>query len=201
MRTSSWRVEVGVDYTQPNRCERRELRHTTRSTPCRTPLAYVQGALAPPPEINQGFDPDGIGAEGVVPAPREEVFAFLEDLENHWLITDRFVRVLSLDGPEGERTGGRVRIRGPLGLGRTAVIRAERVRRPEELVGSARVGGHTTAEVRWTLHERGGETRVRLAARLTAAGLGDRILWAAGGRLWMQRRLERTLRGLAHRLS
>ena len=42
----------------------------------------------------------------VIPAPREQVFAFLADLENHWLITDRFVRVLSLEGPAGARQGG-----------------------------------------------------------------------------------------------
>jgi uncharacterized protein YndB with AHSA1/START domain len=177
------------------------LRHTTRSAPRSPPLAYVQGALPPDPERNRTAESAGIRAEGVVPAPREDVFAFLEDLENHWLITDRFVRVLSLDGPVGARTGGRVRIRAPLGLGRTAVIRAERVRRPEELIGSARVGEATRAQVRWTLHERGDETTVCLTAQLTAAGLADRILWAAGGRIWMRRRLERTLRGLSHRLA
>ena len=135
----------------------------------------------------------------VIPAPREQVFAFLADLENHWLITDRFVRVLSLDGPAGARRGGRVRIRAPFGLSRIASIRVEDSRPPAELIGSAAVGDRTKAEVRWKLSQDGAGTRTELTAQLLSASRRDRMLWVAGGRLWMRRRLRRALAGLDER--
>ena len=63
-----------------------------------------------------------IAAERVVAAPPRAVFSFLADLENHWLLTDRFVEVLTLERPAdgGPAHGGTVRMRGPFGLGRTA---------------------------------------------------------------------------------
>jgi uncharacterized protein YndB with AHSA1/START domain len=135
----------------------------------------------------------------VISAPRERVFAFLADLENHWLITDRFVRVLSLDGPAGARRGGQVRIRAPFGLSRIASIRVEEARPPAELIGSAAVGDGTKAEVRWSLAEEGAGTRTELTARLIFASRRDRLLWVAGGRFWMRRRLQRALAGLEAR--
>lgn len=132
----------------------------------------------------------------VIPAPREQVFAFLADLENHWLITDRFVRVLSLEGPAGARKGGTVRIRAPFGLSRTASIKVDDSRPPVELIGSAAVGNGTLAEVRWSLSENGDGTRAELTAHLIAASRRDRLLWLGGGRFWMRRRLRRALAGL-----
>jgi hypothetical protein len=61
----------------------------------------------------------GIEATAIVPAPAKDVFAFLADLENHWLVADRFVGVITLEGPRGARSGGVVALRGPLGLRRT----------------------------------------------------------------------------------
>jgi hypothetical protein len=37
-----------------------------------------------------------IEAAALVPAPPEDVFAFLSDLRNHWRLADRFVEVLTL---------------------------------------------------------------------------------------------------------
>jgi hypothetical protein len=153
-------------------------------------------ALSPPPGKRRLAEPDGIRAVRVIGAAREEVFAFLADLENHWLITDRFVRVLSLDGPPGARSGGKVRIRAPFGLSRTASLRIEDSQAPAELIGSAAVGDGTRAEVRWSLFENGAGTRAELTAQLTTASRRDRLRWAAGGRFWMRRRLQRALAGL-----
>jgi hypothetical protein len=91
-----------------------------------------------------------IGAVALVAAPPAEVFAFLADLENHWRLTDRFVEVVELDGPSGARHGGRVRVRGPLGLRRTAVTRVMEADEPRSMRGTAELRG-TRAEVRWTL--------------------------------------------------
>ena len=137
-----------------------------------------------------------IAVSRVVAAGREEVFAFLSDLENHWLIADRFVEVVELDGPPGSRTGGRVRIRGPLGVRRTARTQVDFARPVEEMGGSARLGGATSAEVRWLLQPSGGDTAVTLGASIRHAGPRDRLLLTLGGLPWMRRRFAGALRAL-----
>jgi uncharacterized protein YndB with AHSA1/START domain len=138
-----------------------------------------------------------IEAATIVPAPAGDVFAFLTDLENHWLVADRFVEVITLDGPVGARTGGMVALRGPLRLRRTARTRVRSATAPWRMAGTAEIGARTLATVRWTLDERGPETAVALAATVERAALLDRILLAAGGRRWLGRRFERTLNRLA----
>jgi uncharacterized protein YndB with AHSA1/START domain len=139
-----------------------------------------------------------IEASSVVPAPREAVFDFLSDLGNHWAVADRWIEVVALDGA-GD--GGRVRIRGPLGLHRTAVTTVERVEAPERLEGTARIG-RTEARVAWTLHEQGeGDTEVRLAATVEHATPLDRLVLALGGASWMRRLFAATLARLATRFA
>lgn len=84
-----------------------------------------------------------VAAERVVAAPLPAVFDFLADLENHWLLTDRFVEVLTLERPAGggPAHGGRVRIRGPLGIVRTAETRVAEAHPPRWIAGTASVGG------------------------------------------------------------
>ncbi|MDP9385323.1 MAG: SRPBCC family protein, partial [Actinomycetota bacterium] len=125
--------------------------------------------------MSDAFD---ISASRLVAADRADVFAFLADLENHWLLADRFVDVVDLDGPPGARTGGAVRVRGPLGVHRTALTRVDYARPLEEMGGSARIGGATTAHVRWFLRSAGGGTAVTLAANVDRAGALDRLLLA-----------------------
>ncbi|HEV7363741.1 MAG TPA: SRPBCC family protein [Solirubrobacteraceae bacterium] len=139
-----------------------------------------------------------IDASETVPAPREAVFAFLSDLRNHWAVAGRWIEVVALDG-EGD--GGRVRIRGPLGVRRTAVTSVERVDPPERLEGTARLG-RTEARVAWTLHEqRDGATEVRLVATVVRAGPLDRAVLALGGASWMRRLFAATLARLAARFA
>lgn len=150
-----------------------------------------------PPRVD-GFD---VHAGGLVRAPPAEVFGFLADLENHWLIADRFVDVLKLDGPPGARSGGQVRIRGPLGISRTATTIVDFARPDHEMGGSARIGSSTHAEVVWRLSQAADGTRVTLAARLARAGAYDRLLWALGGRAWMSHRFNATLSALSRRFG
>ena len=147
-----------------------------------------------------------IAAEALVPAPAEEVFGYLSDLGNHWQLADRFVEVLSLERPEGASeadpaTGGRVRIRGPFGLHRTAATRVAAMDAPREMTGSAHVGRATTAEVRWTLTPSDNQTGVRLEARVLAAGVLDRLLLNLGGRAWLRRRFAGVLERLGEHFS
>ena len=136
-----------------------------------------------------------ISATRLVAAAPRDVFGFLSDLENHWRIADRFVDVVELDGPPGARTGGRVRVRGPLGVRRTARTQVDFARPVEAMGGSARLGA-TSAEVRWLLAPEDGGTAVTLAAGIRSAGRLDRLLLALGGMAWMRRRFDGTLRAL-----
>lgn len=154
----------------------------------------------PRPTSHAPPEPFDIQASTIIPAAPEAVFAFLADLENHWLIADRFVDVLQLSGPPGARHGGRVRIRGPLGLRRTATTRVDFSSPVEELRGVAQLGG-TSAHVHWLLRPGGGASAVTLAARIHRATPLDRLLLAAGGLSWMRRRFRGSLRALAERFG
>jgi uncharacterized protein YndB with AHSA1/START domain len=143
-----------------------------------------------------------IAAERVVAASPEALFSFLADLENHWLLADRFVEVLTLERPPGggPAHGGTVRMRGPLGLGRTARTRVVDAQPPRSMAGTASVGGGTEALVRWTLTPVPEGTRVRLEATVLRAARMEAALLAAGGRRWLKRRFGSILETLARRV-
>jgi uncharacterized protein YndB with AHSA1/START domain len=140
-----------------------------------------------------------VDATALVPAPVEEVFAFLDDLGNHWIVADRFVEVVDLHrGDGGRANGGSVRLRGPLGVRRTVETRVVAVKAPRLLIGTAEAGdGRTRARVSWSLAGHRESTRVRLAASVERAAPLDRALLALGGRRWLRRRFAATLEGLA----
>jgi uncharacterized protein YndB with AHSA1/START domain len=141
-----------------------------------------------------------------VPAPADRVFTYLSDLGNHWQLADRWI-VLELGRPRGGATEsappdrGRVRMRGPLGVGRIATTSVEAADPNRSMEGTARMGRRTVARVRWELAERGAVTEVRLSAGIEKAGALDRTLIALGGRAWLARRFESVLERLADRLG
>ncbi|MEJ7787095.1 MAG: SRPBCC family protein [Solirubrobacteraceae bacterium] len=145
--------------------------------------------------------PVDIQARRTLTATPEEIFGFLADLENHWLITDRFVEIVDLAGPPGARTGGRVRVRGPLGVRRTATTSVDFASPVREMGGSAQISGGTVARVRWLLTPNGRHTDVTLGATIERAGPLDRLLLRAGGMAWMRSRFEGALRRLEHLLG
>jgi hypothetical protein len=139
-----------------------------------------------------------IRASRLVEAPREGAFAFLADLENHWRLADRFIDVLSLDRQrDGRAHGGRVRMRGPLGVRRTAGTRVLAADPPQQIVGVADVGRRTRAFVRWKLSEGEDATGVLLEAAIDRLGALDRLLLLLGGRAWLARRFRAVLDQLA----
>jgi uncharacterized protein YndB with AHSA1/START domain len=144
-----------------------------------------------------------IAAERVVAASPPVVFAFLADLENHWLLADRFVEVLTLERPPGggPASGGTVKMRGPLGLRRTARTRVVEADPPRRIAGSALMGGRTEALVRWTLNPVGEGTLVRLEATVERVAALEAFLLAAGGRRWLERRFASILETLAGRVA
>lgn len=140
-------------------------------------------------------------AEAVVPASPQEVFAFLADLEHHWQLTGCRVQVIDLNGPPGARNGGTVRIRGPLGLGRTARTRVLWADEPRSMEGSAEIGNGTTAAVSWTIAPGGEGSHVRLEATIERVSPFDRLMLALGGRKVMQRVFSRAVVNLAARFA
>jgi len=133
-----------------------------------------------------------VSVERVVGVPREAVFAYLADLEQHWQLADRFIEVVSLERPAGggPAVGGVVRMRGPFGLGRSARTRVVDAEAPMRLSGTAEVGRLTRAHVTWTLRRSGAGTVVRLEAMVERAGALDAMLLAAGGHAWLRRRFH-----------
>jgi hypothetical protein len=125
-----------------------------------------------------------------VPQRPERVYAFLADLRNHWQLSRRFAELEQLDG---DRQGGRVRIRGPLGLSRIARTRVEDTIEPSELRGEARVGRSTLGVVRWTIDPDGSGSRVTLAAEVVRASALDRAVLAVGGELLLRRMFTEAL--------
>lgn len=137
-----------------------------------------------------------IEATTEVAAPPERVFEFLADLRNHWRLERRFVDLQDI----GMRSG-RVRVKGPLGLSRSARTEVVEAVAPVEgrgrLRGRAEVGRRTVGLVAWDLEPApGGGTRVRLAAAAPQAGVRDRVLLAIGGRVWLGLLFRRALRRL-----
>ena len=142
-----------------------------------------------------------IVATGHVETSSALVFAFLEDLENHRLLTGGAMEIEELYGPPGARTGSRVQLRGPLGIRRRARTRIFDSHAPGWMIGSAEIGRETRALISWTVAEDGVGSRVRLKAEIAQLGLPDRVLLALGGRRWMRRLFEESVTVLAERLA
>jgi uncharacterized protein YndB with AHSA1/START domain len=147
-----------------------------------------------------------IEAKAVVSAPREEVFAYLADFRNHCRLLDPWIDVLSFERPAGSEPdaptrGGRVRMRGPLRVSRTATTRVVAVEPPARLAGTAEVGARTLARVSWTLEPANGSTEVMLAAEIERLGVLDSVLLLLGGTAWMRRRFRAVLTLLAGALA
>ncbi len=138
---------------------------------------------------------DAARASADVPAPADEVFAFLADLRNHWRLAARWIEVLGLLPQSAADDGGTVRLSGPLGLARTVTTRVDQVVEPTAIDGHG-VCGTTRAAVSWRLAERGPVTHVSVEVRLLEAGARDRVIWRAGGRRWLAGRLAQTLSAL-----
>jgi hypothetical protein len=129
-------------------------------------------------------------AQATVPRPREEIFAVLADLPGHWRLAGRWIQAVELN-----HGGGVVRVRGPLGLSRTARTTVLRTEAPRLVAGEARLG-HTRAAVTWLLEHDGAGTRVTLRADVLSATAADRVLLALGGRWWLTRHFAATLQRL-----
>jgi Polyketide cyclase / dehydrase and lipid transport len=146
------------------------------------------------------------GAPGIVTAssaaatraPASAVFAFLEDLTNHELITGHELR---LDGLSPDGRGAEITIRGPVGIRRTAHTRVNRLEPPSVFGGTAQVGRRTSARVLWRIDDAGAGAHVTLTATVLSAGPLDRLLLRLGGAWLLARGLDDAVRSLAAALD
>jgi len=157
-------------------------------------------------DLHVHLDPSGAGSPArsrrisvthTIPVAATSLYAFLADLDNHLRFADRHLAVTRLDGVPGDRYGGEIHIRGPLGLRRIARMRILARTAPHLVAGRAEIGRRTVAYVQWRLHRHGAGTTVELATTVASAGPVDRLLLALGGRLWLRRRMAATLAALA----
>ena len=123
------------------------------------------------------------------------VFEFLSDLHNHWQLEDSFIAVNGVGNG-----GGRILIRGPLGITREARTEVVEAEAPSRLVGRA-VLGTTIGEVAWEILPEGGGSLVSLSAEVERASTADRLLLVLGGRSWLRRRFANVLETLDRRLG
>lgn len=131
-----------------------------------------------------------------VGVPVDEVFAFLADLRNHWRLAGRWIDVVALRPAEGRADGATVRLRGPLGMVFSVDTRVDERHAPTR-IGGRGACGRSRAIVVWDLAPAGpGRTRVSVAVRLVRAAPHHRLIWTAGGRAWLGRRLGQTVGGL-----
>jgi len=135
-----------------------------------------------------------VTAARLVEAPIAVVYEFLDRLPNHERLTSSRLRLLEL---AAGRQGARMRIRGPLGLRRTAETTITYRRAPYGMGGTATTGRRTSAEVHWSLDPADAGTVVTLTAIVHRMGPADRLLLALGGRRWLRSAFEQALTALA----
>jgi hypothetical protein len=96
-----------------------------------------------------------------------------------------------------EEHGGRVRVKGPLGLSRVARTSVVGTERPRLLTGTADIGRATRGAVRWEIAPLVPDSsHVRFVAHVERASAFDRVVLALGGRWWLGRIVERALQRL-----
>jgi uncharacterized protein YndB with AHSA1/START domain len=142
-----------------------------------------------------------ITASRVVVAPPESVFRYLEDLANHERLAPRTADLTKLDRRPGHLDRATVRLRGPLGLRRTASTEIVRTERPRLIVGRATLGSRTSVSVRWTIAPAAAASVVSLSATIEAAGPLDSLVLHLGGRRWIARQFSMALDSLAAQLD
>jgi hypothetical protein len=119
----------------------------------------------------------------------ETVFERLCDLDAHRDLAAPHIEILDLHGPAGARTGGVVRLNGPLGINVKATTRVRAAHPPHELAGTALTEDGSTGTLTWRLEPGEGATSVTAELATQPRSSRDRLLLSAGGRKWLRRRL------------
>jgi hypothetical protein len=138
-----------------------------------------------------------IVARATVAAAPSDIFELLGDLDRHRELTDRGMRILTLHGPPGRRTGGIVELRGPMGVTRLARTRVHGGERGSRLWGTAETADGACALVQWRVEGAPDRTHVEVRLDVHARTWKDRTLLHLGGRAWLGARMRAALARLA----
>jgi uncharacterized protein YndB with AHSA1/START domain len=137
----------------------------------------------------------------VISAPREEVFAYLQDIANHSEFTDHYLvdwHLTRIDSV-GLGAGARFRVKAPANRFSWADVTFTEVDRPYRIVEVGTTGKNNrirTIGVYELAPAASGTTRVRFTLETVPVTRSDRLMEGLGGRSWMKRKHKRAMRRL-----
>lgn len=137
----------------------------------------------------------------VIDAPRERVFAYLEDLANHPSFTDHYLVDwrLTREDPVGRGAGARFRVKMPGNRFSWCDVTFVEVQRPRRIVEVGRGGKGNRVRMLgvYELSEAAaGSTRVSFTLETEPATVSDRLMESLGGRSWFKSKNARAMRRL-----
>jgi uncharacterized protein YndB with AHSA1/START domain len=137
----------------------------------------------------------------VISAPREQVFAYLQDIANHAEFTDHYLVDwhLTREDSVGPGAGARFRVKAPGNRFSWADSTFSEVSAPHRIVEVGRTGKANrirTLGVYELSAAPGGATRVQFTLQTETRVLSDRIMEALGGRAWLRRKNAKAMRRL-----
>ena len=136
----------------------------------------------------------------VVGVPRERVFDYLQDIANHPEFTDHYLvdwHLTRIDSV-GLGAGARFRIKAPRNRFSWGDVTFVEVQEPHRIVEVGRTGKNNRIRTLgvYDLADAHGATRVRFTLETEPAKLSDRLLEGLGGRGWLKRKNEKSMRRL-----
>jgi uncharacterized protein YndB with AHSA1/START domain len=144
---------------------------------------------------------DAVTTSIVIDAPRERVFAYLQDLANHPQFTDHYLvdwRLTRADSV-GRGAGARFRIAAPgnrFGWGDVTFSEVQAPRKIVEVGRSGKGNRIRTLGVYELAEGVHGTTRVHFTLSTESRVLSDRMMEALGGRAWIRRKNAKAMRRL-----
>ena len=137
----------------------------------------------------------------IVDAPREQVFAYLQDIANHSEFTDHYLvdwHLTRIDSV-GLGAGARFRVKAPGNRFSWGDVTFVEVEAPHRIIEAGRTGKNNrirTLGVYELSAGASGTTRVRFTLETIPATLSDRLMEGLGARGWMRRKNTRAMRRL-----
>lgn len=144
---------------------------------------------------------DAITTSVMIDAPRERVFAYLEDLANHPEFTDHYLVDwrLTREDSVGAGAGARFRIAAPrnrFGWGDVTFMEVQAPWRIVEVGRSGKGNRIRTLGVYELSEGSHGTTRVQFTLQSESSVLSDKLMEALGGRAWIKRQNAKAMRRL-----
>ena len=143
-----------------------------------------------------------IVSSGKIAAPPDAVLGFLADLGNHARLAPRAVEVRSLERRSDGGARALVRLKGPLGIRRSAVTELlPPDPASDSIIGRARIGKRTAASVVWKIRPNGDGSAVTIRTAIESVSRHDGLLLRMGADRWIARRFAVAIAKLSHELG